>query len=149
MITVEELMSTQLYTLRETHSVHDARKLMADHKIRHVVVVDEEGMFLGLLSQRDVSAAAVSTFADISNEERDELEAGIPVREIMTTDMIVAEEGTNLLEAARFMLETKHGCLPVVSSGYLKGILTEADFVKLSVELLEKLAQHEQPATAL
>ncbi len=146
MIAIEELMTSQLYTLRETDSLYEARKLMAEQHIRHILITDETGLFVGLLSQRDVLAATVSTFADISNAERDEVEAGIPLLEIMTTDVIVAEQGTSLLEAAHFLLETKHGCLPVVANGYLKGIITEADFVKLTLELLDKLARYQSEA---
>ena len=147
MITVEELMTTQLYTLRETDSLYDARKIMSEHKIRHVLVVDDEGIFVGLFSQRDLLTVSVSTFAEISAVERQDIESHIPLREVMTTDITVAEEGTDLLDVAHFLLETKHGCLPVVASGYLKGIITEADFVKLAIDLLEKLARYEKIPT--
>jgi len=143
LITVDELMSTQLYTLSESNTLHDARELMRRHKIRHVMVVDAEGLFVGLLTQRDLLKATVSALAEISNRERQELETNIPLRETMTRDVIVAESGANLIDAAKFLLETKHGCVPVVAQGYLKGIITEADFVKLAIKLMEKLAAHD------
>lgn len=143
MITVEELMTTELCTLRETDNVHQARVMMHEHKIRHILIVDENDLFIGLLTQRDLLAATVSTFAEVSDAERDELEAGIPLSEVLIRDVTVAEVGTSLLEAAEFLLNTKHGCLPIVSQGYLRGILTEADFVKLAVNLMEKLAAKE------
>jgi len=140
LINVQELMSTQLYTLYPHQTLHDAHDLMTEHKIRHIPIVDEDNLFIGLLTQRDLLAVSVSTFADISNSERDELETGIPLSEVITYDVIVAQETTSLLDAARFMLETKHGCLPVVNAkGELKGILTEADFVNLAIVLLEKM----------
>ncbi len=138
MITVEELMSSTLYTLPDTASLYSAHQLMKTEKIRHIPIVDENNMFVGLLTQRDLLSAAVSVFADISDAEREELESGIPVKEIMSTDIIVAEEDASLNQAAQFLLETKHGCLPIVAKGYLKGILTEADFVKLALKLLKK-----------
>ena len=40
-------------------------------------------------------------------------------------------------QAARFLLKNKYGCLPVVDgSGDLVGIITEADFLRLTVRLL-------------
>jgi CBS domain-containing membrane protein len=46
-----------------------------------------------------------------------------------------------LLEAARIMLDNKYGCLPVVEKGRLVGILTEADFTRLVVEILSRNAE--------
>lgn len=140
MISIHELMSTDLHTLHPHHTLHDAHELMTAHKIRHIPIIDEENKFIGLLSQRDLLAMSVSTFADISNDERDELETGIPLSEVVTQEVVAAEENTSLLEAARFMLNTKHGCLPVIDrQTRLKGILTEADFVRLAIHLLEKM----------
>jgi CBS domain-containing protein len=53
----------------------------------------------------------------------------IPVKEVMTTQILTARPDESLASAARRMLEHKIGCLPVVEDGKLIGILTEADFV--------------------
>ncbi|ALG68764.1 CBS domain-containing protein [Beggiatoa leptomitoformis] len=140
MITVKELMSNQLYTLKPTDTVHQARQLMLDKHIRHVPILDNNGTFLGLITKHDVLALSVSELADIEPQERIEIESGIPLSEVMLTEVVVAQENTNLLEAARFMLEQKHGCLPVFKDETLTGILTEADFVKLAMHLMERLA---------
>ena len=42
-----------------------------------------------------------------------------------------------LKEAAKLLLEEKYGCLPVVSGKKLCGIITEADFLRLTIELME------------
>lgn len=42
------------------------------------------------------------------------LESAIPISEVMTTDLMVAEEETDLRDAAQFMLDEKHGYLPVL-----------------------------------
>jgi CBS domain-containing protein len=91
----------------------------------------------------------VSDLADIDPNERAEIEANIPLSEVMIKDVVVAEEETNLLEAARFLLEQKHGCLPIFHQGELSGILTESDFVKLAVYLMEKMANEEQQSAAV
>jgi len=148
MIRIAELMTKDVHTLYENDSIHDARDLMALHKIRHIPILDEQGFFIGLLTQRDLLAVSVSSFAEVSKSERDELEAGIPLREVMITDIVVADEETDLREAAKYILETKHGCLPVVVEGKVMGILTEADFVRLSLGLLDKLASVEQNVDA-
>jgi len=141
MITVKELMTRELYTLKPTDTVYQARELMLNKQVRHIPIVDKRGNFLGLVTKRDLLAASVSMLADIDVVERNELEEGIPINEIMITDVIVAQESTLLLEAAQFMLKQKHGCLPVFQDNKLTGILTEADFVKLAIHLMEEMAE--------
>ena len=142
MITVQELMSEALYTLSAHDTIHTARELMLEKRIRHVPIVDDEDNLVGLLTKHDVLAVSLSTLAEVENEVRDELEEGIPIGEVMITDLMVGYLTTSLREAARVMLEQKHGCLPILSADQkLAGILTEADFVKLALHLMERLDQ--------
>ena len=143
MMIVKELMSRELYALESTATVYEARQLMLDQKVRHIPILDEQDQFIGLLSQRDVLAASVSNLAEIDAQERQELESNISVAQIMTTDVVIAEENTSLLDATQFMLLQKQGCLPVFKDKQLVGILTEADFVKLAHQLMTKMAESE------
>jgi len=137
-ITVGEVMSTDLLTVEDTASLADARRLMTEEHIRHLPVVNGLQEFVGLLTQRDVLASTLSSLAEVDREERDALESSIPVRELMHTDLAVVEEDTSLREAAVYLLRHKIGCLPVVSSGSLVGIVTESDFLKLVIKLLDR-----------
>ncbi len=141
MIIVKDLMSRELHTLKSTDTVRQACELMLNKRVRHVPIVDEQGKFVGLLTKRDVLAVSVSVLADIDAAERHELESSIPISEVMITEIAVAQEDTALLEAARFLLKQKHGCLPIFRDSQLVGILTEADFVKLAIYLMEKTAE--------
>lgn len=143
MITVQDLMSEELHTLSPTDTVHEARELMLKSRIRHIPIVDNEGEFVGLVTKHDILEVSVSALAGIDNETRDELESAIPLGEIMITDITIADAETSLLEAAKFMLEQKHGCLPVFQNSQLIGILTEADFVKLALHLMQRLDELE------
>jgi CBS domain-containing membrane protein len=143
MMTVKELMSRELYTLKPTDTVYQARQLMVNKQIRHIPVVDEQEQLIGLLSQRDVLAASISTLAELETQEREELESGILINQIMTHNVVIAEEDTNLLNATQFMLSQKQGCLPVLRGEQLVGILTETDFVKLAHHLMKKMAEYE------
>lgn len=138
MITVGEIMSTDLLTVEDTASLADARRLMTEERIRHLPVVNGLQEFVGLLTQRDVLASSLSAVAEVDRAEQEALEASIPVRELMHTDLAVVEEDTSLREAAAYLLHHKIGCLPVVSSGSLVGIITESDFLKLVIKLLDR-----------
>ncbi|MEK7991418.1 MAG: CBS domain-containing protein [Thiotrichaceae bacterium] len=143
MITVQDLMSEQLYTLTLTDTVHEAREAMLNNRIRHIPIVDNNGEFVGLVTKHDILEVSVSALADIDDNTRDELESAIPLGEIMITDITIAYADSSLLEAAKFMLEQKHGCLPVLKDNTLIGILTEADFVKLALHLMQRLDELE------
>lgn len=139
MRTVQELMSDTLYTLKAHDTVHAARELMLEKRIRHVPIVDDAGNLVGLLTKHDVLEVSISTLAEVENDVRDELEEGIPISEVMMTDLMVGYLDTSLREAAQFMLEQKHGCLPILSADQkLAGILTEADFVRLALFYIEQ-----------
>lgn len=139
MLTVKDVMTTDLVTLKDTDSVSRGRQIMGNKHVRHVPILNEAGEFVGLLTQRDVLAATVSVLADVDQQTIEDMESSIPIREIMTTAMTVVHEDTLLREAAKYLLELKVGCLPVLSNAQLVGILTEADFIKLAIELLNKL----------
>ncbi len=143
MITVKDLMSDELYTLKPTNTIHHARELMLEKRIRHIPIVDDNNKFVGLLTKQVILAVSVSALAGIDVQERNELESYVQISEVMLTDVVVAEENTNLSKAAKFLLEQKHGCLPIFKDGTIIGILTESDFVRLAFYLMEKMDEYQ------
>jgi CBS domain-containing membrane protein len=139
MLTVSDLMTRETFTLRESDSLKTARSMMSLARIRHIPIVDEELGFIGLVTHRDILSATISKFAEVDKRTRDEIDEGIPVSEIMRTDVTVIPPDTNLRDAAEVLLNHKYGCLPVVEDGLLVGILTEADFLKLAIRLMEAM----------
>lgn len=138
MITVADVMTTQPYTLRETDVIDTARKLMAANNIRHIPIVSEAGVLLGLVTQRDLLAASISDLVEVNEATREAFET-TPLAQIMTTELSVVSEKMNLREAALRLQSHKYGCLPVVSQGKLIGIITDSDFVAVAINLLEQL----------
>jgi CBS domain-containing membrane protein len=139
MLTVSDLMTRETFTLRESDSLKTARSMMSLARIRHIPIVDEELGFIGLVTHRDILSATISKFAEVDKRTRDEIDEGIPVSEIMRTDVTIIPPDTNLRDAAEVLLNHKYGCLPVVEDGLLVGILTEADFLKLAIRLMEAM----------
>jgi CBS domain-containing membrane protein len=139
MFTVADLMTTDIFSLQDLDTLLTARSVMALAKIRHIPIVDGENTFVGLLTHRDILAAAVSRLAEIDQQEQDELDSGIPIREIMRKGVRTVSPDMELREAARILLDNKYGCLPVLEQGKLVGILTEADFLALTISLMDTL----------
>jgi CBS domain-containing membrane protein len=142
MFTISEIMNTDLHTLTEDDSVEDARRLMADHYIRHIPVIAKGNRLVGLVSQRDVLAAADSSLVTSSENARAH-EALIAISSIMSVSVDTVEETASLRGAALYMQRNKIGCLPVVRGEALAGIITDSDFIAVAINLMEQLEEVE------
>lgn len=136
---VHDIMTREVFTLREADTLKTARSMMSLARIRHIPIVNERMEFQGLLTHRDILGATISRFADIDRETQDEIDSGIPIAEIMRTDVTEVSPDLPLRDAAELLLAHKYGCLPVVENAILVGILTEADFLKLTIRLMDAL----------
>ena len=132
-----DLMTTELVTLTEDETLADAQRCMARGRIRHLPVV-RDGNLVGLITHRDLLAASFSIFAEVDRGEQRRIFSTVRVVELMHRDVVTVPPDLAVTEAARILLENKYGCLPVVDeSDLLLGIVTEADFLRLTVQLLE------------
>ena len=142
MLTVAEIMTSEPYTLGPDDTVENARQMMAQHRIRHIPVVDHVDTLVGLITQRDVLAAEDST---VLNQVGDEGSRNryIAVSSVMTTPVQTTEESASLRGMAMHLQQHKLGCLPVLSKGKLVGIITDSDFVSVAINLMEQLELNE------
>ena len=138
MITVEDIMTRHPKTLSESDSLADARRLMTEYEIRHVPVLGDGGKLVGLVTLRDVLAAS-SSVMDESEDQRSVHDAHIPLSDVMTNTLDLVAPGAGLRDTAMLMRNHRHGCLPVMDNEQLVGIITDTDFVEVSIHLLEQL----------
>lgn len=141
MFQVKDIMTRDVFTLNYKDSLSAAKDLMNLARIRHIPIVDDKGNFVGLVTHRDILAATVSELAEMDRDTQNAIESGIPVSEIMQLDVVTVAAEMPLQRAAKLLLEEKFGCLPVVCKGKLCGIITEADFLRLTISLLESVEQ--------
>jgi CBS domain-containing protein len=141
MLKVKDLMSSPVFSLRENDSLHSARELMDLQRIRHIPIVTVDNVFSGLITHRDILSATISKLAELDPETQKEIDSGIPIHEIMRADITSVTPETSLKDAARLLLNNKYGCLPVVEADALVGIVTEADFLRLTINLMDGLEQ--------
>lgn len=129
---VRDVMSSDPTTLKRNEKLTLADDIMRLGRIRHLPVLDDEGQFLvGIVSQRDLFRDALAQALGYGRHAQRKILDTLSVKDVMTADVITTSPGTPLVEAARLLSERKIGCLPVVESGRLVGILTEGDFVTL------------------
>ena len=140
MLTLDTIMSTDLVTITPRENLATARERMHDRKIHHLPVVGDGGDLVGLVTLTDVLAATDSFLrGDYNRIHAKE----IPVRDVMVTDVATVDEHASLRQAALFLEKHRIGCLPVVTDGQLKGIITDTDFVAVAINLLEQIEESE------
>ncbi len=128
--TVERLMSKDLFTVRPEDVIDLAASLMNWKHIRHVPVEDDEGNLVGVVSHRDL--------LEIMAKNRLRGGQEIVIRDIMKTDLVTVSPQTPTLDALTLMRQKNIGCLPIVQSGKLVGMVTAHDFLTISARLFEE-----------
>jgi len=139
MLQVKDIMTEDVFTLQVDETLAVVRTLMKTKHIRHVPIVDQTNKFVGLLTHRDLLAQTISMIADIDEKEQEDLDQNIYLVNVMKTDVVSADPEMDLRTAIAILLDHKYGCLPVVKDGKLVGIVTEADFLRLTQSMLEPL----------
>jgi IMP dehydrogenase len=113
----ESGMIVEPLTLRAGNSVAEALELMARYRISGVPITDDDGILVGILTNRDL---------------RFETDTSQPVSALMTSrNLVTAPLGTTLDEASEILHRNKIEKLPVVDAdGVLKGLITVKDISK-------------------
>ncbi len=117
-LTVGDMMTTKVKTLREDESVGDADWDMIIGGFRHIPVVDGEYRLVGMVSDRDVMRRPKATRS---------------VAAVMTRDVHTVLPSAPAAEAIEYLLMSKQSALPVVDdTRRLLGIITSTDFLELA-----------------
>jgi CBS domain-containing membrane protein len=134
---VRDIMTREVVTLYEEDNLVGVEEGMRQFKFRHLPVVDE-GRLVGLVTQRDMLRVAASSLELGAEHKTHLLKESVFVRDVMLRELVTVREDTPLTDAGLLLWNNKLGCLPVVDDDKkLLGIVTEADFVKLALRLLE------------
>jgi len=134
---VRDLMQKDVVTLNRSDSLGLADDIMRLGRIRHMPVVEDDRP-IGILSQRDLFRAAISSVLEFRPSAEREWLAQIRVSEIMTSPVLTVSPDDTVQTAARWMAERRVGCLPVVENERLCGLLSETDCMRYLVRVLDE-----------
>jgi CBS domain-containing protein len=115
---VARLMSTDLHTVTPDTLVEDAAAVLLENDISSVLVVDDDGELVGILTSTD--------FVDIVAKSQPKAET--TVERYMTRDPITAGAQDDVAAVAATMLEHGFHHVPVVDGETPIGIITTSDF---------------------
>lgn len=131
---VRDLMTPGVVTMGRNETLRTVDDVMRLGRIRHMPVIDEDGALAGVLSQRDLFHSGLLRALGYGSHARERALDTLVVKEAMKTDVVTTTPDAPLADAAKLMFQRKIGCLIVLESGKIVGILTEADFVRLAME---------------
>lgn len=140
---VREVMTAEVVTLDAGDHLDLAHDIMTLGRIRHMPVL-RHGRLVGLVSQRDLFRAAVSSVLDFRPAAERQWLAKIRVEEVMAREVLVAEPEWPIQRAVDLMVEKKIGCLPVLDDGRLIGMLSETDCLRLLSRVLPDVGSRQR-----
>ena len=137
---VEDVMTADVITVGPEVSVHKAARLMSDHGVSGLPVVDADGRVIGIVTEGDLILRQAAPrarhwwhrfFADPDGLARDyQKAAGTTVGEVMTRVVVSVSPSLEIDSAARILHDRGLRRAPVVRNERLVGILARGDLVK-------------------
>lgn len=122
--TVLATKGSHVITIHPNQSLKEAAALLTQHNIGALVVVNESGAPVGILSERDIVRAAA---------RRDDALAQ-PVEAVMTRDVVTASPQDDLQAVMQSMTDGNFRHVPILDQGALVGIVSIRDLVKVQFE---------------
>jgi len=120
-IIARDIMLKGVLTITADRKVAYARLLMLRHNVGALPVVDEAGVLLGIITQRDIDLAG----ADVSD---------LLVSDLMTRSLVKAKESTTLRWIVEKMIKTGLQRIPIVDEkSKLLGLVTQTTVIKAAL----------------
>ncbi len=133
---VADIMTSPVVCARPTEPVAHACNLMLRHDVKRLVVLDK-GQPVGVVSMKDLARKLSAESATWRRRPIDD----VPIRRIMSSELITAAPDTGVAKAADMMLKHGISSLVVVDGGELVGILTKTDLTRFFAEQLRGRAR--------
>ncbi len=137
---VEDCMSTDLFTVRPDDLVQLAASVMDWRQISHVPVEDDCGELIGMVSHRGLLHMLAETGQGSKY-------ASMLVRDVMAPNPATVSPNRPILEAIELMRNSKTDCLPVVTGARLVGILTSNDILAMLTQIY--ISRNDAPAAGV
>ena len=127
---VSKIMRREVVTVTVGEKLDLTQDIMNLGRVRHLPVLDDEQRVIGVISHRDLLAAAMTQVLDFDAQSRRTFLRSIEVGEVMAKDVTTVGPDARLGDVARILVERKIGCVPVVgANGELLGLVTETDLI--------------------
>ena len=143
MLTAADVMTTAVITVRPETSIHEIAKLLCDHHISGVPVVDDKEQLLGIVSEGDLIGHAQL----VGEQRRSWWQTFLngptvlaqhyakshsrTASDVMTKDVVTVLETTSVADTARALEQHRVKRVPVMRNGRLVGIVTRSNLLQV------------------
>lgn len=145
MLTARDIMTREVVTIRRDASVEELAKLLEEHRISGVPVLDQTGALVGVVTQSDLVQRSrdlelppalnildFHLFLEMPSHFKKRLEKllGNKVEDVMAADPVSIAPDTPVNEIASLMADKTVHTLPVLEKGKLVGIVGKLDLIR-------------------
>jgi CBS domain-containing protein len=120
-------MNQEVIAMQDNEQVSHARKLMLKYGIGRIIVLDDEGKPVGIVTEKDLTRKMGSKGPSWRRRPIDK----ISIRRIMTTALTTIKPFEPVGNAVELMIKNDISSVPVVDDDELVGILTKTDIIKV------------------
>jgi len=145
MPTAHDIMTCEVITVTPDTDITEATRMLLEHRINGLPVVDEHGRLVGIVCQSDLIAqqkriplpslfTLLDGYITLTSAKHFEKEvqkiAATRVEQAMTPDPVTVRSDTPIEDIASLMVEKKLHTLPVVDGGELVGVIGKEDMLR-------------------
>ncbi len=127
---VKDVMSDEVVVIGEREHAEYARNLMLKHGFSRIVVINEDGNPIGIVTEKDITRKLRENEPAWRRRPIDKISIG----RIMSKNLITIDADGELKDAAEIMIKNNISCLPVVDNEGLAGIVTKTDLIRFYSE---------------
>ena len=118
---MHKVMSSPPLTASVDMDYREAYQLLLQHRFRHLVVTDHEGLLMGIITGTDfLSHLGLEYFMEFKS-----------VGQVMSRDVVTLNSSLSVYAALKLMNDRRISSLVMEDNGYPRGIITERDLLRL------------------
>lgn len=133
---IGRIMRKELVTVNPDTTLVEAKDLIEEKQIEHLLVVDKKGQLVGIVSDRDLKQNWASPATTLSSHELGYLLQQVLVKMIMVETVVTVTTDTTIERAAYIMQTNNISSLPVMEGDSLVGIITSTDVMGVLLQAI-------------
>jgi len=132
-----DIMTLGAATIKRDASLSQALRIMIDHRISALPVLDDNHQVVGIVTEGDFmrsGALAVEELLSMEADDRTKALESRTVDEIMSRDPITINSEGSIQEVVSLMERHTIRIIPVLSNGRAIGIISRVDLLRMLIE---------------
>jgi predicted transcriptional regulator len=130
---VSAIMTANPITIDVGADLHQVKKLMTKHKIRHLPIL-REGAITGMVSKTDLNRLSFGTVYDGHDEADAAVFDILTIEQIMASKVVAVQQDQSIRDVAGILASHEFHALPVLDGDQVVGIVTTTDLIRLMLQ---------------